>query len=245
MPALTARAIRGKIYRILPRRGAMANSSPGEAPPAAAAPALIRSLAWDIVLNTAIPLATYLLAKHVFAASDVAALITATGFPILKSLYDLREKRSLDPVAILVLLGITTSLVALSIGGDARMLLIRESLFTGVFGIACLVSLFFPRPIMFYFGRHFLAGNDPAKRAVFDQRWTVPAARRAHRLITTVWGLLYTGEFALRIALVYTLPIAAVLAVSPFLIGGATILAVAWTFRYAQRVRDRALQGTA
>jgi len=145
--------------------------------------------------------------------------------------------REVDPVALLVLLGIATSMLALVTGGDPRLLLIRESFFTGAFGIACLVSLTFPRPIMFYFGRYFMAGKDPQKRATFDARWQDPRARRAHRLVTVVWGLVYTGEFVVRVMLVYRASAPVVLVVSPFLTGVATILTVMWTFWYAFRVR--------
>jgi hypothetical protein len=96
-----------------------------------------------------------------------------------------------------------------------------------------------PRPIMFYFGRYFLAGRDEQRRATFDARWHHPVARRAHRLVTTTWGLVYVVEFALRVTLVYAFAAPVVLAVSPFLTGLATIGAVVWTFWYASRVRER------
>jgi hypothetical protein len=58
-------------------------------------------------------------------------------------------------------------------------------------------------------------------------------------VITVVWGVAYAGEFILRIILVYTLPIAVVLAVSPIILGGLTILTMAWTFAYARRAARR------
>lgn len=203
---------------------------------------IIYSLAWDILLNTTIPVACYYLSKTFISPSELTALFIATAFPTLKSAYDLVRHRGINPVSVMVLLGIVTSIIALLIGGDPRILLIRESLFTGGFGVGCLASHLFPRPMMFYFGRYFFAGNDPEKRAVFDSRWLNPDIRRGQRLITTVWGLVYTGEFVLRLILVYTLSAAVVLAVTPFLLGSATIVTVAWTFRYAYKLRDRAVQ---
>lgn len=199
----------------------------------------VRSLAWDIALNATIPAALYLSAKRFFAASEVSALLWATTFPLAKSGYDLTRRRDLDPVALLVLLGLVTSLIAVVVGGDSRLLLIRESFFTGAFGLACLVSLLLPRPLMFYFGRHFMAGPDEQRRETFNARWNNPVVRRAHRLVTVVWGLVYTGEFVLRVVLVYRLPAAVVLAVTPFLTGLATVGTIIWTFWYAYRVRDR------
>ena len=200
---------------------------------------IIRDLAWDIGLNATIPVACYYLAKQFISPSELTALLAATIFPICKSIYDPIRRHRLDPVAILVLLGIAANITALFFGGDPRLLLTRESFFTGSFGVACLISLLFPRPIMFYFGRHFMAGKDPQKREMFDARWKNPIARRAHRLITTAWGLVFVGEFVLRLTLVYNLPAPIVLVVSPVVLNLATILLIIWTFWYASRIRKR------
>ena len=219
------------------------SSGSSERPPAAVARGayqpLVRATASDIALNATIPLACYWFVKKVVSPSDLVALLAATAFPTLKGGYDVIRYREVSPVSVLVLLGIGTSIAALFLGGDPRLLLVRESLFTGAFGIFCLVSLAFPKPIMFYFGRYFMAGRDVAKRAVFDARWRDPIARRAHRLVTTVWGVVYTGEFVVRVLMVYRLPAAVVLAVSPVVMGVATIGTIVWTFRYAYRVRAR------
>lgn len=196
----------------------------------------VGSLAWDVALDTAIPFGTYLVARDVASTSEVSALVWATVFPILRSLYGLVRRREASPVAVLVLLGIAVSIAALFAGGDPRILLIRESFITGAFGIACLASLVFPRPMMFYFGRYFMTRGDPQRRKRFEERWRFPIVRRSHRIVTAVWGAVYTAEFAVRTILVYRVPAAVVIAVSPVMIGAATILTIMWTFRYAQRV---------
>ena len=202
--------------------------------------ALIVSIAWDIVLTTSIPLACYWVAKRFFAATELRALLVATIFPLFQSAAGLARRRELDPIASIVLLGIVTSVLALTLGGDPRLLLIRESFFTAAFGVACLLSLaVFPRPIMFYFGRYLMAERDPVRRSHFDASWNDPVVRRGHRLVTLVWGLVYVAEFVVRVAMVYRLPSATVLALSPVVMGGATIVTVIWTFRYAGRLRER------
>lgn len=205
----------------------------------AAPQSMIRSLLWDIGLNATIPAALYFFAKHFISPSELAALLWATSFPLLKSAYDLRKRRELDPIALLILLGLLASVIAVLFGGDPHILLIRESFFTGAFGLACLISLIMPRPIMFYFGRYFMAGRDTQRRDTFNARWQDPAVRRAHRLVTVTWGLVYVGEFVLRIALVYRLPAPVVLAISPFSTGLVTVGTIVWTFWYAYRVRNR------
>jgi hypothetical protein len=198
--------------------------------------ALIRSLARDIALNAAIPLGCYFVMRRLFSSSELTALLVATIFPVFQSGYDVVRKREIDPVAVLVLLGLATGIAAVLIGGDPHLLLIRESFFTGAFGIACLASLTFQRPIMFYFARYFMAGGNPQRRKEIDDRWRYPAVRRAHRVVTLVWGIVFAGEFVARTLLVYTVPAPVVLGVSPIIFGMATILLILWTFRYARKV---------
>jgi len=200
----------------------------------------LRGFLWDIALNAGIPLLLYRLSKRYVSASEVAALAIAATFPLAKSTFELVRRRRLDPVAVIVLLGIVVSGVGVLMGGSPRLLLIRESLFTGALGLACFGSLLLPRPLMFYFGRHFLAGDDPIARADFEAGWERPGVRFVHRLITVVWGAAFLGEFAIRIALVYTLPAAVVLAISPIILGVITIGTFVWTFAYVRRVRRRA-----
>jgi hypothetical protein len=199
----------------------------------------IRGLLSSIVLNAGIPLALYLLVKRYVSPSDVVALSVAAIFPILSSIFDFVRHRQFDLIAIFALLGIIVSVGGVLLGGNSKILLIRESFFTVMLGIACFVSLLLPRPLMFYVGRQFIAGKDPEKIAEFNAQWQRPYARFVHRLITSVWGIAYVGEFIIRVILVYTLPAAFVLALSPILLGGITIGTITWTFAYVRHARRR------
>jgi hypothetical protein len=194
----------------------------------------------SIVLNAAIPALLYSLTKRYVSDSDVVALSIAAIFPLVGSIGGLVRHRRMSIIAVLAVLGIAVSVGALALGGDPKILLIRESFLTGALGIACFVSLVLPRPLMFYFGREMEAGSDPAKIAAFDAESEHPAARRVHRLITTVWGIAFVGEFVLRVILVLSLPAVVVLAITPFILGGVTIATLAWTFAYVRTVRKRA-----
>ncbi len=200
----------------------------------------VRGFLLDIALNAGIPVLLYRLAKRYLSASEVAALAIAASFPLGKSAVELVRRQRLDPVAVVVLLGIIVSGVGVLLGGSPRLLLIRESLFTGALGLACFGSLLLPRPLMFYFGRHFMAGNDPERRREFDATWHRPGVPFVHRLITGVWGAAFVGEFVIRVALIYTLPAAWVLVLSPIVLGAITIGTFVWTFVYVRRVRRRA-----
>jgi hypothetical protein len=201
----------------------------------------VASIAWGVVLNAVIPVILYKLSKRYLSPSEFTALVVAATFPLGKSAFDLMRRRQLDPISILVLLGIATDGLALSLGGSPRLLLVRESIFTGAFGLACFASLLLPRPMMFYFNRHFVAGTDPQRQARFNAAWQLPEVRFCHRLITIVWGCVFVGELILRIILIYNLPAAMVLVISPILIGVLTIATMIWAFSYGHRVRQRAV----
>jgi hypothetical protein len=206
-----------------------------------ASPPPLGGAVWDLVLNAVIPVILYKLSKRYVSPSEFTALLIATTFPLGKSVFDLARRRQVDPISIVVLLGIATSCVALLFGGSARLLLVRESMFTGAFGLACFVSLLLPRPMMFYFARHFIAGADPQRLARFNSGWQLPEVRFCHRLITTVWGCAFVGELILRVILIYNASAATVLFVSPILLGSLTMVTMIWAFSYGHRVRLRAL----
>lgn len=213
---------------------------PATAPMQATRPP-IGNIVWGIVLNAIFPVILYKLSLHYISSSEFTALVIAATFPLGKSAFDLIRHHQLDPIAVVVLLGMIASGIAMLFGGSPRLLLVRESMFTGAFGLACFASLLMPRPMMFYFARYFIAGAAPERQARFNLSWQLPEVRFCHRLITTVWGCVFVGELILRIILIYELPAALVLIISPILIGVLTIFTMIWAFSYGHRVRLRAL----
>lgn len=203
--------------------------------------AAFRGFLLDIALNALFPVLLYKLSKRYLSPSEFTALAVATTFPLGKSIFDIVKRRQLDPISVIVLLGIGASAIALLAGGSPRLLLMRESFFTAIFGLACFGSLLLPRPMMFYFGRHFLAGGDVVKRRRYEAAWALPDVRFTSRLITVVWGSVYLGEFTIRLALILLVPVSWVLVISPVLLGSLTLVTIVWTFRYAKRARERAL----
>jgi len=200
-----------------------------------------RGIVLNLVVNAAIPTLLYMQVKYYRPDSEILALTIAAIVPLLASVVDIVRDHRLNIIGAIVVLGIAVSLIGIALGGDPRILLIRESLLTGALGVACFVSLLFPRPLMFYFAREFTAGGDPVRIAAMEAQYElIPGVRRVHRRITIVWGFAYAGEFVLRVILVYSLPSVLVLAVSPIILGLITVATVTWTFAYARAARRRA-----
>jgi hypothetical protein len=160
-----------------------------------------RHIAPQLVFAGVIPVVAYaLLRPHV--GSDAFALSVVLVFPVAEIGFERVRRGRLEPIGLIALAGIGIGLVgALALRGDATLLKVRESLLTGLFGVACLLSLFARRPVMFYLGRSFATGGDPDKVATFDERWNLPTVPARFRLTTTVWGTGLVAEAAARTVL--------------------------------------------
>ncbi|MGP8166192.1 MAG: VC0807 family protein [Steroidobacteraceae bacterium] len=202
----------------------------------------IGGIVWTVALNAVVPVLMYQAARRYGSFSEFAALAVAAVFPIVRSGFELLVRQQIDPIAILILLGIGADCVSISLGGSTRLLLVRESVFTGALGLACFVSLLLPRPMMFYFGRFFFAGTDPIRVARFNSAWQFPEVRFTHRLITVVWGLAFVGDLLIRILLIAYLPAALVLIISPIVLGVMIVSVMTWAFAYGGRVRARTMK---
>jgi hypothetical protein len=212
----------------------------GPESPAVAVPSW-RGVIQSLTIDGLCPLLIYsLLTSDVVRASTVTALAVGAIFPALNGLVGILRRRHVDIIGAVVLVGIAVSIIATMIGGDPKLMLIRESFVTGALGFVCLLSLLSTRPLMTYIARQFSTGDDPAKVQAFNELWHRTLAPRTFRVLTVVWALRWMGEFALRVVMVETSSIPHVLAISPIVFNGIMVGLFAWTFAYVRHQRQRA-----
>ncbi len=196
---------------------------------------VVRSLLPTIVINAILPFIIYMIMKNLLHQSDFLSLV-ATGIPpTLASLISIVRNRRIDFIAGVVLLGIVVGLLVTLVSHDAKLLLVRESFFTMAFGLAFLVSLLFPKPLIYYATRTVLAGNDPEQVQRYEARWQDTAFRIAIRTQTTIWGVGLLLEATVRFLLVFTLSIAQFLVISPFVLWGILALTFIASRLYMER----------
>ncbi len=192
----------------------------------------------DIFLNIAIPYAIYSIAHRYFNFSDVLSLTLSSAYPIIDIIIEFSKDRTLNFISVIVLAGTITGIVGALIGGDPRLILVRESFFTFILGVSCFISLGFRKPIMFYFAREFVAGKDSKKREEFSQLLT--KKKRFYnfmRLLTLVWGCVYVSEFILKIFIVYSFSISQNLIINPMISYAITFAVIAWTVWYGGKMK--------
>ncbi|HVA06235.1 MAG TPA: VC0807 family protein [Acidimicrobiales bacterium] len=214
--------------------------TPAPTPQAAWEPGVpsIREMLPSVIGGAAVPLTVYYLVRH-HVRTDAEALIIAGIFPAAWVVLQFVRQRRIDPIGTIVLLGfgigVTTSLL---LGGNAYVLKARDSVFTAVFGIICLISLVVAeRPAIFYIGRFMSAGNDPERVAAYDQLHHLPGGQRTFSVLTAVWGIGLLAEASCRLTLAAFLPTGTFLAISPIISAVCIGAMFFFTVRYTKRAR--------
>lgn len=164
-----------------------------------------------LVVDIAVPLALFY-GLRALGASDLAALLVGIVPGLITSAVSLVRTRRTDLVGMAVVLSMVGSAVVAVLGGDARMLLVRNAWISLPFAGITLWSLRHPRPICYTVTLAML----PRRARAMEQLWETNAGfRDAWKWITVCWGIASVLDGVIRIVLAYTLPISVVPATDP------------------------------
>jgi len=198
---------------------------------------ITRTVALGITINGVLPFIIY--RSSVSQLGEWQALILASVPPLLNSGRELILRHRVDTIGSLALAGILFSLISLSLGGSARVLLLRSTVITGLFGVIYLVSLLFARPLIFYIVRFFETGDKPEGIAKWNRFWTTSTTfRYGMRLLTIGWGIGLLAEAVLGFGLLQVLTVEQFLLISPLLGYGFFFGLLFWSFWYGNRMRQ-------
>jgi intracellular septation protein A len=147
-------------------------------------------------------------------ASPLQAIALAALSPVLEMILEAVQAKRVGIIAIISLVGILSGLGLSYATGNAAFALLKDSMFTGIFGLAFLGSLFTAKPLIYRLNVD-LAGSSPSARASAEALWEKPSARQHMRLLSLVWGIGLILEASARLLAVATLPIVTATALSP------------------------------
>ncbi|MGF1430428.1 VC0807 family protein [Kitasatospora sp. LaBMicrA B282] len=166
-----------------------------------------------LVVDVAVPLATYYAAHSLLGLGMVDSLIVSSVVPAVRTLYGLLRERSVNGLAGLMLVVNVVGIVATCIVGDPRLMIAKDGLVSSAVGAGILVSALRGKPLMALGLRPFLTGGKPAREAAWD-RLTTDTESAEGRLFRTlalrhsvVWGLALLVECLARVVGAYTLPL--------------------------------------
>lgn len=206
-------------------------------------PAPGRSKAFlPLVLDVAVPLASYYLLRH-FGVSLVPALAISGLSPALRVVRGIVRERTADGLALAVLVLTAASIPVAFISGTPQILLAKDAVGTGVFGLWLIVSALLGRPAMANVMRGVLTRTEGSEAAWDRLAESSPPFRSHLRTVTTLWGVGFVIECVARIAVAWLLPInTAVWAVNvpiALVISGCVVIQRRWVKQIAIMVRLR------
>ncbi|MDN5915909.1 MAG: DUF3159 domain-containing protein [Pseudonocardia sp.] len=193
--------------------------------------AMIRGLALDVGL----PLITYYV-LHAVGVADWPALLAASGVAAARIGWDAVRRRRLNLFATVMLVVFGIGLVLSLISGDARFLLLKESITTGSVGLVFLATSVRGTPLTLAAMQSFAPTRAAALTELFR---TDPQVRRGVRLTSLVWGAGLLFEALIRVPLVYLLPVEVMVGLSTVLTVAAFAGLIAWNVWYVKRAQGR------
>jgi len=193
----------------------------------------MKGLLPSIVIGAVFPAVIYMLiSPHM---STLGALAVSAIPAAIFTIYTWTRTRSPDLISLVSLFTMVVSMLVAALVHNPRLLLLKDSYLTGTFGLICLGSLLFGKPVG-YFVYLWAFAVTPEQRTRMDAGWQIPYSRHARRLVTTVWGLAFVAETILDAILVYHLSITQFIAIHPFLFWGTLILTMGWATVYSGKV---------
>ena len=208
--------------------------------PALSRRAIRTRLLLTLIYAALVPYLIYRVATSRYHLSAVNALLLAALSPAIGTLIEFVRKRQMSVLGVLALVGIAAKVVSALLFNNARVVLISDSLLTGVYGLLLLGSVLIGKPVTVTLVTNMYA-TSPEQREQMKQRLQASETHRHVMILTAMWGVGLLLLLAISVLLTYTLPIATVVLVRPVIDYGmiAALIAGTVAYGYVLRVRKR------
>ena len=189
-----------------------------------------------LMISLAVPVLAYVLLRpHVH--SDITALVAGAAVPAAYTVGIALWRRRLDAIGVFAIACLAISLLlVVATGGNELVFKIREDLWTGPLGLACLISVAARRPLLLV-----ILQRAARRNAEIAERLGAPQARRIPTVATGVIGLILLVHAVVVVALALTTSTTTFLAlkqpVSLPIVGGGLAALVWWIRRQYQSRR--------
>ncbi|GAA3236748.1 VC0807 family protein [Nonomuraea helvata] len=191
---------------------------------------LVKVLVWDVLPSVA---AYY--ALRALGSSEYVALLTAAAVGFVRAAYVGISERKLDGFAAFMGLIFGLGLALAFVTGDERFLLAVKSFTTGSVAAVLAATCLARRPAAYAMAKRFGA-EDAATAARWDRLYEADARfRRVYVVMTLTWAGALLAESAVRIPLIYLLPVDVMAGLSSALLIGTLALLAVWSAWYGRR----------
>ncbi|MEU7435269.1 VC0807 family protein [Streptomyces sioyaensis] len=156
----------------------------------------------DLIVPTVV---YYLL--HWLGVADVPALITACAATAGYTVPRMIRRRHVDALGVLVIAELAATAALLAVSGDARLALLRPTVYLTVAAAVFLLSCWRGRPLTYTGAMPMAAKGDPERAAAYERSWhNSPQMRATHRRLTAASATAMLGYAMLNVVIVYSFP---------------------------------------
>ncbi|WP_290059648.1 VC0807 family protein [Amycolatopsis solani] len=159
-----------------------------------------------LAIEIAVPIGVYY-GLHALGASVFLSLALSGVVPLARTLYQFAKYRTLNGLALVVLVTNVVGMLLTFVSGDARMMIAKDSIGSGITGLVILVSAFTAAPIMTKTIQPFLTRGKAENEAAWDRLAGTAKFLGIMRRTSVIWGIGFVLESAARVIGAFTLPI--------------------------------------
>ncbi|MDT0459282.1 VC0807 family protein [Streptomyces sp. DSM 41527] len=157
----------------------------------------------DLIVPTAV---YYLL--HQLGVADVPALIAACAATAGYTVPRMIRRRRVDALGLLVIAELAATAGLLAVSGDARLALLRPTVYLTVAAAVFLLSCWRGRPLTYTGATPMATKGDPERTAAYERSWhNSPQMRDTHRRLTAASAAAMLGYAILNAVIVYSFPV--------------------------------------
>lgn len=185
---------------------------------------LAKTLAIEIALPTGVYYGLHSLGVSTFLSLALSGLV-----PLTRTLYQFAKDRTLNGLAVVVLVTNVVGMLLTFVAGDARLMIAKDSVGSGFVGLVILISAFTAQPIMTKTLRPFLTHGKADHEAAWERLGGSRRFDAVLRRASLIWGIGFMLESAARVVGAFTLPVETMVWLSTVLFLGsfAVIMVVA------------------
>jgi hypothetical protein len=125
------------------------------------------AIAFEVLFNFLLPFLVYISCES--RLGPARALMAAAVPPLAWVVIEFIRRSRIDALSILVLAGVSLSLLAFAGGGSVRLLQLREKLITALAGLVFLGSAAIGHPLMYQLGRAAIRRRNPTGSATSNR----------------------------------------------------------------------------
>ncbi|MFD9124508.1 VC0807 family protein [Kitasatospora sp. NPDC059571] len=199
-----------------------------------------------LAIDVALPLGTYCTAHGLLGLGLVASLTAGSAVPALRTALALLRDRSVNGLALVMLIVNTAGIALSALSGDPRLMLAKDGATSSLIGGSIIVSALAGRPLMTAGLRPFIVRGRTARAAAWDRLAAGSAAfRRNERNFSLVWGGVLLAECAARVVGAYTVPVETMVWLGTVLLMAAIALGILIGNVFAGRIAEQVIADAA